>query len=630
MYILALVVSLTHSNSSRKTHRDTQSLSRLVSSVPGCKSNNTAAFQKFALAGCHSLVHFPSGTKSDDHDTKLVGDPLDIAAFTFSEWQRNPKDGSYTSKASSVTFSTDFVQLWQIRSFPFDPSKRLSSALVLGRQANGSYRLLFLVKGSPDSLIDLYTDRDDESFRSSYNSKLRDLGAQGCRSIAIGSFDLSENAELKEKLFPNGISCQEEAIRQAVAAGTKLRRSDFESVSADGKLAAGLDFSGFACFDASIRPSSKRVISELENGGIKSIMLTGDAVDSALSVGRTVGLIKERRVAILETSKVDGINQLRWRIVRQSAGKNGSSAEETKEKKVSVASVKHIIELNKKGTCALAATGSALEQVFEDGANAALELIAENICRASVIARATPELKKSVIVCLKKKCKKKVLMCGDGANDVSAMKAADVSVAMMNGFGSEETNSDKDLDDERRVERAKAKKIGSNRKNRKPSKELELQQTRMKERIEKAKKELEIRMAARENKDPSIQDIKDIVSATIAAVNAERTRAKKLRMGGGDAAKILASERNNQTLYEDESMESASIKPGEASLVAPFSCLHPSIDGVDAILRTGVAASASVLSSKKTIALYSLMSGYHLASLYKDGFSYGTARNHML
>jgi len=140
----------------------------------------------------------------------------------------------------------------------------------------------------------------------------------------------------------------------------------------------------------------------------------------------------------------------------------------------------------------------------------------------------------------------------------------------------------------------------------------------------KQKKDIDDRVAARDVKEYNTQDIKDLISASLNARFSEMTREKKLQMGGGDAARILAMDRNNQTtLVGDESIEPPSIKPGEASLVAPFSCLHPSIDGVDAILRAGIATAASALSSKTNIALYSLLSGFHLVTLYSDGFKYG-------
>jgi hypothetical protein len=45
----------------------------------------------------------------------------------------------------------------------------------------------------------------------------------------------------------------------------------------------------------------------------------------------------------------------------------------------------------------------------------------------------------------------------------------------------------------------------------------------------------------------------------------------------------------------ENAMSPSIIKPGEASLAASFLCLHPSIDGVEALMRVGVAAAAYTL-----------------------------------
>lgn len=219
------------------------------------------------------------------------------------------------------------------------------------------------------------------------------------------------------------------------------------------------------------------------------------------------------------------------------------------------------------------------------------------------------------------------------------MKTADVAVALLNGFGAEgaDANDQIDTDNERRKQKLAKNIIGSNRQNtvtrqsRTDTTSSRAQaQTRISAEIEEAQKKIASRAAARNGQDPSgknsqfnSQDIKDMVSASIKASMNEFCRAKQLRLGGGDAARILAEEtRTDSGIGEDEE-DIPMIKPGEASLVASFSCLRPSIDGVDSMLRTAVACAASALSIQQSITLHSLMNSYTLATLYRDGFRYG-------
>lgn len=155
---------------------------------------------------------------------------------------------------------------------------------------------------------------------------------------------------------------------------------------------------------------------------------------------------------------------------------------------------------------------------------------------------------------------------------------------------------------------------------------------RIKKEIEKCREEIDKRAASRDNAESSenqysFEDMKEMISVTMRAAKNERRRAEQLKKGGGDAARILAEERQQQISNEsDDDFSPPSIKPGEASLVSSFSCLHPSVDGVDAILREGIATAASALATQQGIGLHSLMSCFHLATLYRDGFRYG---NHM-
>jgi magnesium-transporting ATPase (P-type) len=309
---------------------------------------------------------------------------------------------------------SDPIRLWQIKTFPFDPNRRLSSALVLAQSKANKYSLWSLTKGSPESMSPLYNDSVDEEFDKAYNRRTQELEAQGYRSIALGAQDLSNASHLVDDIFPNGFSGEDEAIQYARAAGTALHRRDFE-VQRD-NVTLGLEFCGFGCFDAAIRPSSKRVIDELRRGGIKATMLTGDAIDAALAVAWNVGLMDEREVAVLEIeSAADGTEGLKWRIVKRKHGKDASFKtlhELARKKSVTLASVKDVLKRQQQGACSIAATGRALELVLGENADPVKQIIADNLFRLSVIARATPSLKKSVVTCFKDRCGQTVLMCG--------------------------------------------------------------------------------------------------------------------------------------------------------------------------------------------------------------------------
>jgi cation-transporting ATPase 13A1 len=224
-------------------------------------------------------------------------------------------------------------------------------------------------------------------------------------------------------------------------------------------------------------------------------------------------------------------------------------------------------------------------------------------------------------------------------NDVTAMKSADVAVALLNGFGDEKDLIDgKDFDDERRRKKVEAKLLGSQRLTHGQVTKVKRKEARdsFNMKLQKAQAKIRERAAARSGTDSDdsnnvafdLQDAKEMVSATLAVVREERTREKSLKCGGGDAARLLAEERRKSSAGDDddggdETETVPAIKPGEASLVAPFSCLHPSIEGVDSVLRAGVATAACALATQELIALNSLMSCFGLATLYRDGFRYG-------
>lgn len=62
----------------------------------------------------------------------------------------------------------------------------------------------------------------------------------------------------------------------------KLSRADAES---------NLEFVGFIVFENKLKPTTSRVISELNHAGIRNVMCTGDNILTAISVARECKMI---------------------------------------------------------------------------------------------------------------------------------------------------------------------------------------------------------------------------------------------------------------------------------------------------------------------------------------------------
>ena len=219
------------------------------------------------------------------------------------------------------------------------------------------------------------------------------------------------------------------------------------------------------------------------------------------------------------------------------------------------------------------------------------------------MARTLPKTKQLFVSSLKKiGCK--VMMCGDGVNDVAALRESDLSVALLNGFSGLPSSLQRDIEDDRRRERWHSKnRMGLN--------------------ASPTAAQIRIQLSMKEALDSSAFDKpKDIVSAFIYAMKKEIDRSNRLRDGGAKAAQVLAEDdrffrsKSGANMEDFKTETTESIKSGEAFLAAKFSCLRPCIDGVDYRIRCDITASAFSLSLRRIIFLNSLMACFNLATLY--------------
>ena len=573
---------------------DTQAMTSIV--YPPHRQATETGFPRFlaniVLAGGHSIV----GVGEDD--ANLVGDPVDLAALRYTGWKYDAREKSATFIAKNE-IGKNATKLYILCSFPFDPLKKMSSALVLVRN-KAAVQIWAVVKGSPNKVRDLLVFASkglpDDDW---YNKKVKSLGKAGYRSIGLGALNATD-MKVAKLLFPGGLPAPSNLTVQLQGARRRahqlLRRGDIETTSSDLVDMTEMRSAGFACFDAPLRSSSSRVIKELK-ASVDVIMLTGDEPYASYSIARKAGVTGGGKKTLLLTLNSNGV--LAWEINK-------------KAKRFTLERAKKMTRDVESERAELIVTGDAMAALISGTMGRAADYVERVLLpRTSLVASASPCDKSIFIRWLKGSQKKRVLMCGDGVNDIAALREATVSVAMLSGFGHKSDDAMvEDTEDARRKERLKRRCIGSNR-----SKLLKSTPTKnisnstsnpfivlareftsglfgeeLCARLEHGVSENMHQLRCRKEELPPLARV---YYACLASVTNEMTRQKNLKKGGSKAAKILAEDRLRKSLESKATLEGHSIpemgdiRTGESCLASSFTLLRPSISGVESILRTG-------------------------------------------
>jgi len=579
---------------------------------------------KVIFAGGHSLVSMSSkkGSKSD-----FVGDPLDASALSYSGWNYSPQDKSATPPEKPVKKEYP-AKIWQIKSFPFNSDKKMSSAVVLIKKQDGKYRLWAVVKGSSDVMRRQFFQNDDpdQQLRHWYEDKIKTLGKSGYRSIALGTVDITYS-KIAKMLFPAGLpddhDTQDNALQGyiKIARGYAVRlihRDDIEQTSS-------LCLNGFACFEAPMRAGTRRVIQELKNANFNVCVLTGDEITTSLALAAKAGVTFGNNPYFLKVSPSGSM--LEWEI-------NGMKMPFTLD---AALKIHQAIERN---DGVVVFSGDAVSLLLSDDKNDEISQYVRSVIlpEAQVVAGSSPHQKYLFLRWLQNECRRRVLMCGDGVNDIAAMRESFVSVAMLSGFVNEfsyDGGDSIDTGELRRKERLKKWCIGSNRMlstNLAPSSiegagignSAVASIARIRVKVINGLNDIDRTTKS----NPNLGVLMSIIRS---AIGEEISRYKELKKGGSGAANILAEEeRLKESIISATHIspnvprsDTNDITTGEACLASSFTLLRPCISGVESILRAGIAAAAYGISLHRKVALNCMLSCYNLATLYKDGLRYG-------
>ena len=194
-----------------------------------------------------------------------------------------------------------------------------------------------------------------------------------------------------------------------------------------------ITFIGFLIFNNELKPTSKGVIDELHSCGIDTIMSTGDNLLTAISVGLSSHILEKTKTiayAQLESSSI------KWEIFKSSHSNEEIEQNDDEETLSLLTHPEKAQEIDEpkpwmSSNYQIAVTGEAFEYLLQRSSmnNASLQAFFKN---TKIYARMTPLMKAAAIEKYKKCLGGHIAMCGDGANDCGALKAADVGIALSN------------------------------------------------------------------------------------------------------------------------------------------------------------------------------------------------------
>ncbi|CAJ0932793.1 unnamed protein product, partial [Mesorhabditis belari] len=468
------------------------------------------------LACCHSLARY---------EEELVGDPLEKACLSWVDWTLTKGDTVVPRKAKMHSLKIH-------RRFYFSSAlKRMT--VVAGYQKPGFAEAHYLacVKGAPETLRDMFSDRP-----SDYDKLYERLALQGARVLALGVRELGP------------LTTQQ--IRDA-------NREQFEQE---------LNFAGFVVISCPLKPDTKLMIKEIIESSHQVAMITGDNPLTACHVAQTLRFTKKKgRVLILDEPQGE---EQEWSFVAiDSDEENTPGRTRVSVKQVSEFKTKEWKEFITLHDFCL--TGVGWNYLVEQHPT----LLPRLLVYIKIFSRMAPKQKEHIINEFKR-LGKITLMCGDGTNDVGALKHADVGVALLS----------------HPFDAIKAEK---------------------KEQEERERKE-------KEQEEKVANSIAPAPSKRAELIKQQQQRAKQTHPSVTTAQKKL--ETMMKELEEEEKAQV--VRLGDASIAAPFTSKYTSIQSICHVIKQGRCTLVTTLQMFKILALNALISAYSLSVLYLDGVKF--------
>ncbi|XP_070262657.1 probable cation-transporting ATPase 13A5 isoform X5 [Myotis yumanensis] len=332
-----------------------------------------------AMASCHSLILL---------DGTIQGDPLDLKMFEGTNWimedcnvdycKFRTSDSNIIIKPGPKASRSPVEAITILRQFPFSSSLQRMS-VVAGLAGEDHFHVY--MKGAPEMLAKFCRS---ETVPRNFPQELRNYTMQGFRVIALAHKTLSLG-----------------------------KLSEVDSLSRE-KVESELTFLGLLIMANRLKKETKPVLKELREACIRTVMITGDNLQTAITVAKNSEMIPQgNQVILVEANEPEEFvpASVTWQLVENQ--ENGPGKNETY---INIGNSSVLPE--EQGNCYHFAMSGKSYQVLFQHFNSLLPKILVN---GTIFARMSPGQKSSLVEEFQK-LNYYVGMCGDGANDCGQLQ----------------------------------------------------------------------------------------------------------------------------------------------------------------------------------------------------------------
>ncbi|XP_077998030.1 polyamine-transporting ATPase 13A3-like [Glandiceps talaboti] len=357
-----------------------------------------------SMTTCHSLTRIQG---------ELSGDPLDLKMFEATKWTlhepttvestnfdmlmptivkppgavQNVNEGRAT-----VDGQPQGLEVGIVRQLPF--SSGLQRMSVVTRTLGADHMMVY-VKGAPEKILSLCSVK---TIPDNFENVLHGYTSQGFRVIAMASKPLDPSIQWHKVL--------------------KMNRDDIE---------CDLEFCGLLVMQNMLKPETSPVIRELNTACIRIVMVTGDNMLTAVSVARKCGILKSHHDVIMVEAYPPGdeLENIKWRYADKLETNTDVVDPDLDPKKESLNAIIVRMDDSTSSNYHFAVDGKSFGVIREHYPY----LLPKIAVRGTVFARMLPHQKAHLVEALQQ-LDYSVGMCGDGANDTGALKAAHAGISL--------------------------------------------------------------------------------------------------------------------------------------------------------------------------------------------------------